>query len=152
MLWLRTHNIIAWEVFPMVPYATLRLRLFPHLRWGFANYSISHRNKRINLLFRKDILFANIHCCNLTGCCHFYICIIHTVINHFLITVNFCTWRNVYVNDTSELYLLILFSFLHCPAAEDKTLPFGFQSPLSVLLLSAGIICTWKQIIVHCHA
>ena len=34
MLWLRTHNIIAWEVFPMVPYATLRLRLFPHLRWG----------------------------------------------------------------------------------------------------------------------
>ena len=24
----------------MVPYATLRLRLFPHLRWGFANYSI----------------------------------------------------------------------------------------------------------------
>lgn len=25
----------------MVPYATLRLRLFPHLRWGFANYSIT---------------------------------------------------------------------------------------------------------------
>ena len=25
----------------MVPYATLRLRLFPHLRWGFANYSIN---------------------------------------------------------------------------------------------------------------
>ena len=24
----------------MVPYVTLRLRLFPHLRWGFANYSI----------------------------------------------------------------------------------------------------------------
>ena len=64
----------------MVPYATLRLRLFPHLRWGFANYSISHRNKRLNLLFRKDILFTNIHCCNLTGCCHFYIFIIHTVI------------------------------------------------------------------------
>ena len=42
MLWLRTHNIIAWEVFPMVPYATLRLRLFPHLRWGFANYSINY--------------------------------------------------------------------------------------------------------------
>ena len=27
----------------MVPYATLRLRLFPHLRWGFANYSISNQ-------------------------------------------------------------------------------------------------------------
>ncbi len=26
----------------MVPYATLRLRLFPHLRWGFANYSINY--------------------------------------------------------------------------------------------------------------
>ena len=25
----------------MVPYVTLRLRLFPHLRWGFANYSIN---------------------------------------------------------------------------------------------------------------
>lgn len=25
----------------MVPYVTLRLRLFPHLRWGFANYSIT---------------------------------------------------------------------------------------------------------------
>ena len=46
----------------------------------------------------------------------------------------------------------ILFPFLHYPAAEDKTLPFEFQSPLSVLLLSAGIICTWKQIIVHCRA
>ena len=28
----------------MVPYATLRLRLFPHLRWGFANYSIMDSN------------------------------------------------------------------------------------------------------------
>ena len=46
----------------------------------------------------------------------------------------------------------ILLPFLHYPAVEDKTLPFEFQSPLSVLLLSAGIICTWKQIIVHCHA
>ena len=39
----------------------------------------------------------------------------------------------------------ILFPYLHSPAAEDKTLPFEFQSPLSILLLSAGIICTWKQ-------
>ena len=29
----------------MVPYATLRLRLFPHLRWGFANYSITGKEK-----------------------------------------------------------------------------------------------------------
>ena len=35
---------------------------------------------------------------------------------------------------------------VYCPAAEDKTLPFEFQSPLSVLLLSASIIYTWKQI------
>ena len=49
MLWLRTHNIIAWEVFPMVPYATLRLRLFPHLRWGFANYSIKENGNRIKI-------------------------------------------------------------------------------------------------------
>ena len=30
----------------MVPYVTLRLRLFPHLRWGFANYSIMEKLKR----------------------------------------------------------------------------------------------------------
>ena len=46
----------------------------------------------------------------------------------------------------------ILFRCLHSPAVEDRTLPFEFQSPLSVLLLSAGIICTWKQITVHCRA
>ena len=33
----------------MVPYATLRLRLFPHLRWGFANYSIKENGNRIKI-------------------------------------------------------------------------------------------------------
>lgn len=33
----------------MVPYVTLRLRLFPHLRWGFANYSIKEFDKAITV-------------------------------------------------------------------------------------------------------
>lgn len=45
----------------MVPYVTLRLRLFPHLRWGFANYSIKAVNSIIilerNTLFFNDMVF-----------------------------------------------------------------------------------------------
>lgn len=67
-----------------------------------------------------------------------------------------CQTRQLYVmfilNFISNLFpVFILFSILHYPA-EDKTLPFGFQFPLSILLLSADIIYILKQITVHFRA